>query len=244
MPTTQTARTACSERSTRTRPTPPSPDRAAAGVVLPVPVRAVAHLQVAAGADPRHDHHPDDPDGDADRLAVPGPGRDRRLSRRPVGWRRPGAPAVLIALTIAGGRRPWAVRARRDRRTRLRLSWRRRPNLGPTDVPPATILEAEAETSDQVCQTGRQGPAKAAKIKLQIENGGGGMPAFKGTFPADQIQAITDFIVGLGTRHAACSRLLAVHGDARTHPSRIQHPVYRTGSSRAQSPRAPTSGVW
>ena len=36
---------------------------AAAGVVLPVPVRVPADLQVAVGADLRDDHHPDDPDG-------------------------------------------------------------------------------------------------------------------------------------------------------------------------------------
>ena len=47
--------------------------RAAAGVVLPVPVRAPADLQVAVGADLRDDHHPDDPDGVAGRVAVPRP---------------------------------------------------------------------------------------------------------------------------------------------------------------------------
>ena len=45
--------------------------RAAAGVVLPLPLRAPADLQVAVGADLRHDHHPDDLDGAAGRVAVP-----------------------------------------------------------------------------------------------------------------------------------------------------------------------------
>ena len=62
--------------------------RAAAGVVLPVPVRAPADLQVAVGADLRDDHHPDDPDGAAGRVAVPRP-RPRPADLAPA--RRHGA---------------------------------------------------------------------------------------------------------------------------------------------------------
>ena len=40
------------------------------GVVLPVPVRAPAHLQDAVAAHLRHHHHPDDHDGAAGRVAV------------------------------------------------------------------------------------------------------------------------------------------------------------------------------
>jgi cytochrome c551 len=38
-----------------------------------------------------------------------------------------------------------------------------------------------------------------AKIKNQIENGGGGMPPFKGQMSEKEIQQVTDWIVGLGT---------------------------------------------
>ena len=52
---------------------------------------------------------------------------------------------------------------------------------------------------------GKVGPRLAGvaltveEARAQIENGGGIMPAFKGKIPDSQIQAITDFIVGLGT---------------------------------------------
>ena len=48
-------------------------------------------------------------------------GRDRRLSRRPVGVALGLAtPAVLIALTIAGGKAPGALGGRSDRQARVR----------------------------------------------------------------------------------------------------------------------------
>jgi cytochrome c551 len=41
-------------------------------------------------------------------------------------------------------------------------------------------------------------PSKA-DIQAQIENGGGGMPAFKDAFTPEEIQQIVDFIDGLRT---------------------------------------------
>ena len=127
-------------------------------------------------------------------------GRDRRLSRRPAGVALGLAtPAVLIALTIAGNQAPGAAGA------------------ALTGQPAFDKLAAATYIQDAGCTTchnfggggGNIGPSLAdgaqglgndpAKIKLQIENGGGVMPAFKGKIPDDQIQAITDFIVGLGT---------------------------------------------
>ena len=71
-------------------------DRAAAGVVLPVPVRAPAHLQDARRADPGHHHHPDDLDGAAGGVALPRPGPRPAPVAAAVGRRhrpdRPGRP--------------------------------------------------------------------------------------------------------------------------------------------------------
>jgi len=125
-------------------------------------------------------------------------GRDRRLSRRPAGVALGLAtPAVLIALTIAGNAAPGAAGA------------------ALTGNPAFDKLAAAKYIQDAGCTTchnfggggGNIGPSLAngafgndpAKIKNQIENGGGIMPAFKGKIPDSQIQAITDFIVGLGT---------------------------------------------
>jgi cytochrome c6 len=47
---------------------------------------------------------------------------------------------------------------------------------------------------------GRVGPnlddvhPSVAKVRAQVTNGGGGMPAFKGTLSAAQIQAVADYV--------------------------------------------------
>jgi menaquinol-cytochrome c reductase cytochrome b/c subunit len=129
-------------------------------------------------------------------------GRDRRLSRRPVGVALGLAtPAVLIALTIAGSQAPGAAGA----------SLTGNPAFDKLQA--ATFIQGAGCTSCHDFGGGGsnigpflgKGAVAAnfnndpAKIKTQIDNGGGLMPAFKGKLPDAQIQAITDFIVGLGT---------------------------------------------
>ena len=126
-------------------------------------------------------------------------GRDRRISRRPVGMAVGlTVPAVLIALTIAGGVAPGAVSG---------------SNI--TGNPAFDSLPAAALISSHGCTTchnfgaggGSVGPDLSkgapnpdpAAIKAQIENGGGGMPPFKDAFTDAEINQIVDFIVGLGT---------------------------------------------
>jgi len=126
-------------------------------------------------------------------------GRDRRISRRPVGMAVGlSVPAVLIALTIAGGVAPGAVTG---------------SNI--TGKPEFDSLPAAALIASHGCVTchnfgaggGNVGPNLSqgapnpdpAAIKAQIENGGGGMPAFKDAFTADEIQQLVDFISGLKT---------------------------------------------
>ena len=126
-------------------------------------------------------------------------GRDRRLSRRPWGVAIGlSTVAILIALTIAGGEAPGTASA-----------------SSITGNPAFDSLPAAGYIADAGCTTchnfggggGNIGPSLAngafgndpAKIKTQIENGGGVMPAFKGKIPDSQIDAITEFIVGLGT---------------------------------------------
>jgi quinol---cytochrome c reductase cytochrome c subunit, bacillus type len=129
-------------------------------------------------------------------------GRDRRLSRRPAGLALGLAtPAVLIALTIAGNAAPGAAGAALTGQPAF------------DKLPAAGYIQAAGCTT---CHNfggggGNIGPDLSkgavaggfnndpAKIKVQIENGGGVMPAFKGKLPDSQIQAMTDFIVGLGT---------------------------------------------
>ncbi len=124
-------------------------------------------------------------------------GRDRRISRRPVGMAVGlSVPAVLIALTIAGGIAPGAVTG---------------SNI--TGNPQFDSLAAATLISTHGCTTchdfgagggsigpdlsnGAPDPSKAA-IQAQIENGGGGMPPFKDAFTPEQIQQLTDFIDGL-----------------------------------------------
>jgi menaquinol-cytochrome c reductase cytochrome b/c subunit len=129
-------------------------------------------------------------------------GRDRRLSRRPGGVAIGLAvPAVLIALTIAGGKAPGAAGA------------------ALTGQPAFDKLQAATYIQEAGCTTchnfggggGNIGPPldKGAvaggfnndlgKITTQIENGGGIMPAFKGKLPESQITAMAEFIHGLGT---------------------------------------------
>jgi menaquinol-cytochrome c reductase cytochrome b/c subunit len=129
-------------------------------------------------------------------------GRDRRLSRRPMGVALGLAtPAVLIALTIAGSKAPGAAGATLT------------GNPAFDKLPTAAVIQGAGCTT---CHNfggggGNLGPDLSkgavalgfnndpAKIKTQIENGGGIMPAFKGKIPDSQIQDITNFIVGLGT---------------------------------------------
>jgi menaquinol-cytochrome c reductase cytochrome b/c subunit len=126
-------------------------------------------------------------------------GRDRRISRRPVGMAFGlSVPAVLIALTIAGGVAPGAVSG---------------SNI--TGNPDFDKLPAAALISSHGCVTchnfgagggsvgpdlskGAPKPDKAA-IQAQIENGGNGMPPFKDAFTQDEIQQLVDFIDGLRT---------------------------------------------
>ena len=126
-------------------------------------------------------------------------GRDRRISRRPVGMAVGlTVPAVLIALTIAGGVAPGAVSGSNIT-----------GNPAFDSLPAATVISdygctgchnfgAGGGTLGPNLSKGAPNPDPAA-IKAQIENGGGGMPPFGGQIPEDQIQQIVDFIVGLGT---------------------------------------------
>jgi quinol---cytochrome c reductase cytochrome c subunit, bacillus type len=125
-------------------------------------------------------------------------GRDRRLSRRPVGVAFGLAtPAILIALTIAGGEAPGAAGA----------SVTGKPEFD--SLPQAQLVVDFGCTS---CHDfGGGGPAigpnlangapnaDPTAIKNQIENGGGGMPAFKDQMTPQQVDEITKFIVALGT---------------------------------------------
>ena len=110
-------------------------------------------------------------------------GRDRRISRRPVGMAFGlSVPAVLIALTIAGGVAPGAV-------TGSNITGIPRFD----SLPAATLISTHgcvtchnfgaggAEHRPGSLATARRIPSKAA-IQAQIENGGGGMPPFKDAF--------------------------------------------------------------
>ncbi|MDX6535257.1 MAG: menaquinol-cytochrome c reductase cytochrome b/c subunit [Gaiellales bacterium] len=129
-------------------------------------------------------------------------GRDRRLSRRPVGVAFGLAtPAILIALTIAGGEAPGATGA------------------SVTGKPEFDSLPAAQLVVDFGCTSchdfGGGGPAigpnlgngapnpDPTAIKNQIANGGGGMPAFKDQMTPEQIDEVTKFIVALGTGNPA-----------------------------------------
>jgi menaquinol-cytochrome c reductase cytochrome b/c subunit len=123
-------------------------------------------------------------------------GRDRRLSRRPAGVALGLAtPAVLIALTIAGGSAPGVAGA------------------GVTGNPDFDKLVAAQTITDFGCTSchnfggggGTTGPnlAKGAPrpglddIRNQIENGGGGMPPFGSQMSKAQIDGLVAFIDGL-----------------------------------------------
>jgi menaquinol-cytochrome c reductase cytochrome b/c subunit len=132
-------------------------------------------------------------------------GRDRRLSRRPVGVALGLAtPAVLIALTIAGGAAPGVVAG---------TTVTGNPAF---DKLPAAQLVSTGGFGCVGCHNfgaggGTLGPPldkgavangfnnDPAKITAQITNGGNGMPAFGQQMTTDQIKQVTDFIVGLGT---------------------------------------------
>ena len=185
-------------------------DRAAAGVVLPVPVRAAAHLQGAVAADLRHDHHPDHPDGAADRLAVP------RHAAATAGCRGGpsgvalglATPAVLIALTIAGNEAPGARRRRHHRQARVRQPARRRPLIADAGCTTCHNFGAGG-CATALARAWPRAPPKLADDVDAIEaadrrNGGGGMPPFKGalTDDADHSRSPSG-IAGLSHRHAA-----------------------------------------
>ena len=132
-------------------------------------------------------------------------GRDRRLSRRPAGVALGLAtPAVLIALTIAGGSAPGVASG---------TTVTGNPAF---DKLPAAALVSTEGFGCVGCHNfgaggGNLGPSlsKGAvangfnndpqKIMTQIENGGNGMPPFKGRMTDAQIKEVTDWIVGLGT---------------------------------------------
>jgi menaquinol-cytochrome c reductase cytochrome b/c subunit len=123
-------------------------------------------------------------------------GRDRRLSRRPAGVALGLAtPAVLIALTIAGGAAPGVAGA------------------GVTGNPAFDKLAAAQTITDYGCTSchnfgnggGAIGPdlthgaprPDVADIRAQIENGGGGMPPFGNQLTKAQIDDLVAFIDGL-----------------------------------------------
>jgi mono/diheme cytochrome c family protein len=122
-------------------------------------------------------------------------GRDRRLSRRPVGMVLGLAtPVVLIALTIAGGHAPGAV-----------------SGTAISGKQPFDQAEAATLISDSGCTSchnfggggGSLGPGVSgmtgdkSRIEDQIRNGGGGMPPFKSALNDKQISEIADWIIAL-----------------------------------------------
>jgi mono/diheme cytochrome c family protein len=131
-------------------------------------------------------------------------GRDRRLSRRPVGVALGLAtPAVLIALTIAGGKAPGALGGNLTGKPEF------------DSLPAATdIAAAGCTTCHNFGAAGANGPGPSlAKgppkladdvnaIEQQITNGGGGMPPFKGVLTDTQITAIAEWLAGLSTGKA------------------------------------------
>lgn len=129
-------------------------------------------------------------------------GRDRRLSRRPVGVAFGLAtPAILIALTIAGSAAPGAAGAAVTGNEEF------------DSLPAAQLIIDYGCTNchDFGAGGGSLGPSLAQgapdpdpeAIKNQIANGGGGMPAFKDQMTAEEIDEVTKFIVALGTGNAA-----------------------------------------
>ena len=125
-------------------------------------------------------------------------GRDRRLSRRPVGVALGLAtPAVLIALTIAGGAAPGAA------------------GPGVTGKPDFDQLSAAQTIIDYGCTSchdfggggGSTGPPLVNgaprpgtdDIRNQIANGGGGMPPFGDQLTTEQVDQLVAFIDGLRT---------------------------------------------
>ena len=127
-------------------------------------------------------------------------GRDRRLSRRPAGVALGLAtPAVLIALTIAGNSAPGAAGAALTGNPSS-TSWRRAKYI--QDAGCTTCHNFGGGGGNVRAQPGQRAPVRQRPGQdrdSQIENGGGGMPAFKGKIPDSQIQAIAELIVGLGT---------------------------------------------
>jgi quinol-cytochrome oxidoreductase complex cytochrome b subunit len=127
-------------------------------------------------------------------------GRDRRLSRRPVGVAVGlTVPTVLIALTLAGSVAPGAV-------TGSALTG----NPKFDSLPAAQIISSAGCTScHNFGQIGAQGPGPKlangapnndlAAITKQITNGGGGMPPFGDILTQQQIATVAAWIHGLGT---------------------------------------------
>jgi menaquinol-cytochrome c reductase cytochrome b/c subunit len=125
-------------------------------------------------------------------------GRDRRLSRRPAGVALGLAtPAVLIALTIAGGSAPGAL------------------GPGVTGNPKFDSLAAAQTITDYGCTSchnfggggGNIGPdlshgapkPSLTDIRNQIMNGGNGMPPFGTQLSKAQVDGLVAFVDGLRT---------------------------------------------
>ena len=124
-------------------------------------------------------------------------GRDRRLSRRPIGTALGLAtPVVLIALTIAGGQAPGAVAG-------TAISGDERFD----GLEGATLISDSGCTSCHNFGGGgaQVGPGIEAisedldAVRTQIAQGGGGMPAYQGQLTDEQITTISEWIIGLKT---------------------------------------------
>jgi len=128
-------------------------------------------------------------------------GRDRRLSRRPVGVAVGlTTPTVLIALTLAGSVAPGAV-------TGTALTGN--PKF---DSLPATqiIASANCATCHFFGKVGASGPGPSlakgppskpnvAAVEQQIKNGGGPMPPFGDVLTQQQITTVANWLWGLKT---------------------------------------------
>jgi menaquinol-cytochrome c reductase cytochrome b/c subunit len=128
-------------------------------------------------------------------------GRDRRLSRRPGGVALGLAtPVVLIGLTIAGGSAPGAIAGSAV--------------TGDEAFDSLPAAETIATAGCTNCHNfgaggGAVGPGLSdgsptfaedvEGIKQQIEQGGGGMPAYEGQLTDEQITQVAEFIAGLAT---------------------------------------------
>ncbi len=126
-------------------------------------------------------------------------GRDRRLSRRPVGLTLGLAtPVVLIALTIAGGQAPGVAGAAVSGNPKF------------DSLEGAKLIQAAGCQSCHNFGGGgpsigpnlSKGPTKFTTMSAvvnQITNGGGGMPPFKATLKPNEIDTIAAWVLALKT---------------------------------------------